>query len=188
MRFGFLASSVIPLAYGFSECADTTKSIADYELAMADGRTLRGQDLLDKVVIFVNVATECGYTNANYAAFQKFLTKYKGYGVEIIGLPCNQFGGQEPYPEEEIESHLNSKGLMLTFPLMKKGAVLGATGLPLFQWLQEVCGGGAITWNFEKFLISRSGKPSRRFLPSDDLNDVESHLRQLIHDKGRSDL
>eukprot|EP00397_Hematodinium_sp_SG-2012_P066466 GEMP01099736.1.p1 GENE.GEMP01099736.1~~GEMP01099736.1.p1 ORF type:complete len:140 (+),score=17.03 GEMP01099736.1:106-525(+) len=103
-------------------------------------------------------------------------------------LPCNQFGGQEPYPEEEIESHLNSKGLMLTFPLMKKGAVLGATGLPLFQWLQEVCGGGAISWNFEKFLISRSGKPSRRFLPSDDLNDVESHLRQLIHDKGRSDL
>jgi glutathione peroxidase len=116
-----------------------------------------------KAILVVNVASECGYTG-QYAGLEALYKKYKDQGLVIAGFPCNDFGGQEPGTEKEIKKFCTMR-FAVTFPLYSKITVQGAQAHPLFLQLTSREGGhpGPVTWNFNKFLISREGKLIARF-------------------------
>ncbi|KAK6035624.1 putative phospholipid hydroperoxide glutathione peroxidase, partial [Cooperia oncophora] len=115
---------------------------------------------LGKVLIVVNVASQCGLTNANYTQFKELLDKYKSQGLEVAAFPCNQFGGQEPACELDIKNFVASK-FNFEPDLYAKVNVNGDNADPLFKFLKKEQVGGtmfdAIKWNFTKFLVDREG-------------------------------
>ena len=123
-----------------------------------------------KVVLFVNVASKCGYTK-QYAGLQKLHETYGEKGLVVVGVPCNQFGGQEPGSSEEIQKFCTSK-YNVTFDLLEKVNVNDDSGksvkaCDLFKYLTSVdtkpAGKGPVKWNFEKFLVDRKGNVVGRF-------------------------
>jgi glutathione peroxidase len=111
----------------------------------------------DKVVLIVNVASKCGFTK-QYEGLQKLNDKYADSGLFVIGFPCNQFGGQEPGTDEEIKEFC-SLNYNINFELAKKIEVNGPGTHPIYKYLKDNAkGGNEINWNFEKFLISKSGQ------------------------------
>ncbi|MCF8241016.1 MAG: glutathione peroxidase [Melioribacteraceae bacterium] len=116
-----------------------------------------------KVLIIVNVASKCGYT-PQYADLQKVYSEYKDKGLEILAFPCNDFGGQEPGTNSEIQEFCTSN-YGVTFKLFDKIKVLGEEKSPLYERLtnSEAVEKGDIKWNFEKFIISKDGNIIERF-------------------------
>lgn len=138
-------------------------SVYQFKLKDIDGKTLNLSQFKGKKILIVNVASECGYTK-QYEALQALSQKYKKQLV-VIGVPANNFGGQEPGSNAEIKSFC-SKNYDVTFPMASKVSVKGKDIDPLFKWLTEqenVDFTGEIKWNFEKFLIDENGKLIRRF-------------------------
>ena len=136
-----------------------------YQFSMKDitGKTIKLSQYKGKKILFVNVASECGYTK-QYEALQALSEKYKKTLV-VIGVPANNFGGQEPGTNEEIKAFC-SKTYQVTFPLTSKVSVKGENIDPLFSWLTAQANPdftGDIKWNFEKFLVDENGKLIRRF-------------------------
>ncbi|KMM85868.1 glutathione peroxidase [Pseudomonas taetrolens] len=130
-----------------------------------DGTPLPLETLKDRVVLVVNVASKCGLT-PQYAALENLYQQYKGQGFSVLGVPCNQFAGQEPGSEEEIQAFC-SLNYGVSFPLSSKLDVNGADRHQLYRLL---AGEGAefpgdITWNFEKFLVAQDGRVLARFSP-----------------------
>ena len=130
-----------------------------------DGKPLPLEPLKGKVVLVVNVASKCGLT-PQYAALENLYQKYKAQGFSVLGLPCNQFAGQEPGTEEEIQSFC-SLNYGVSFALSSKLEVNGSDRHQLYRLL---AGEGAefprdITWNFEKFLVGPDGRVLARFSP-----------------------
>ena len=107
-----------------------------------------------KVVLAVNVASECGYT-PQYAGLQKLYTDYKDRGVVVLGFPCNQFGAQEPGSADQIHTFCQ-KNYGVTFPLFEKLDVKGTGKAPVYQFLTAILGEPA--WNFHKYLVGKDGK------------------------------
>jgi glutathione peroxidase len=107
-----------------------------------------------KVVLVVNVASECGYT-PQYAGLEKLYKAYQGRGLEILGFPCNQFGGQEPGSAAQIQSFCQ-KNFGVTFPLFEKVEVKGAGKSPVYAFLTAQH--GEPKWNFHKYLVGKDGK------------------------------
>ena len=128
-----------------------------------DKNKINLSDYNGKVVLIVNVASECGYTR-QYARLQEIYEKYNPQGFEILAFPCNDFGGQEPGTNEQIQNFCSSK-FGVTFKLFDKIKVLGEDKSPLYERLinNSVTEKGDIKWNFEKFLISKDGKIVKRF-------------------------
>lgn len=128
-----------------------------------------------KVLLIVNVASECGYT-PQYKGLEALYEKYKAKGFVILGFPCNQFGGQEPGTNAEIKEFCSSK-FSVTFPLFDKIKVNGPDRHPLYAALAGPSSPfpGDITWNFNKFLIGRNGKIAHRFD-----SDVEPESPELM--------
>lgn len=123
-----------------------------------DGEPLNLASLRGKVVLFVNVASRCGYT-PQYKGLEKLHETYADQGLVMVGVPCNQFGAQEPGDAEAIQTFCSTK-YDVTFTLLEKQDVNGAHAPPLFQWLttQETPSGkGKVQWNFEKFLVGKDG-------------------------------
>jgi glutathione peroxidase len=118
-----------------------------------------------KVLLVVNVASQCGLT-PQYQALEALQQKYKDKGFTVLGFPCNQFGGQEPGSNEEIKQFCSTK-YNVTFPLFDKLDVNGAKRHPLYVELagKDSPFPGDIKWNFGKFLIGRDGKILKRFEP-----------------------
>lgn len=120
-----------------------------------------------KVVLLVNVASKCGLT-PQYTALEKLATEYADKGLTVIGVPCNQFMGQEPGTAEEIQTFCSTT-YGVTFPLLEKIEVNGEGRHPLYAQLTETADAageaGDIAWNFEKFLIGRDGTVLGRFRP-----------------------
>lgn len=116
-----------------------------------------------KAVMVVNVASECGFTR-QYAGLEELYGKYRGQGLEILGVPCNQFGGQEPGADAEI-AEFCERNFGVTFPLTSKANVLGKDQHPLFAELTRDDDGQPVKvkWNFEKFVINRAGELVGRF-------------------------
>lgn len=116
-----------------------------------------------KVLLIVNVASKCGFTS-QYGSLQKIYEQYKDRGFEILGFPCNDFGGQEPGTNEEIKSFC-SLNYDVSFPMFDKVHVKGDDKAPLFNLLtnNSVTGKSAIKWNFEKFIINKEGDVVDRF-------------------------
>ena len=157
-------------------------SFFDFKIAAIDGSAdllgaLRGQ-----VVLAVNVASRCGYT-PQYKGLEELYRGLKTEKFSVLGLPCNQFGEQEPGTEQEIAKFCSST-YDVTFPITAKIDVNGAARHPLYAWLTAPENGvaGDIGWNFEKFLIGRDGKVLKRYpsgtKPQDNglLQDIASAL------------
>jgi glutathione peroxidase len=123
----------------------------------------------------VNVASKCGLT-PQYTALEKLAKEYAGRGLTVIGVPCNQFMGQEPGTAEEIRTFCsNTYGV--TFPLLAKSDVNGADRHPLYSALTQAADAegqaGDIQWNFEKFLIAPGGEVINRFRPRTEPDALE---------------
>ena len=132
-------------------------------LAPIHGEALTAADLEGKVVLVVNVASRCGYTS-QYSGLQSLYERFKERGLVILGVPCNQFMGQEPGTEKEIVSFCSSR-YGVTFPLLEKQKVNGASRSPLYRALVDsaVGKGKKVGWNFEKFLVGRDGAVLSRY-------------------------
>ena len=145
-----------------------------------------GKKYQDRVVLIVNVASECGLT-PQYKQLQSLHDKYAKEGLAVLGFPCNQFGRQEPGSSEEIQTFC-TKNYGVTFDMFEKIDVNGDQASPLYQYLTKVetkpKAAGAISWNFEKFLVDRSGEVVARFAPGVKPNEpnviavIEASLKQ----------
>lgn len=156
-------------AKSVSDPADTTKedtvmgSFHDFEIKTIDGKAKPLKDFRGEAVLVVNVASECGLT-PQYAGLEQLQREFKDQGFTVLGLPCNQFGAQEPGTEAQIQQFC-SKKFDVSFPLTSKIEVNGAGAHPLYKWLRDQTGGADIQWNFEKFLIGKDGRVIRRYSP-----------------------
>ncbi|PRW60772.1 glutathione peroxidase [Chlorella sorokiniana] len=123
-------------------------------------------DYRGKVLLVVNVASKCGFTDSNYQGLQQLYSKYREQGLEVLAFPCNQFGQQEPGSNAEIAQFAKSQ-YGASFPLFAKVDVNGAGAAPLFSWLKaNTLGEDAkrdLGWNFVKFLLDRNGRPFKRY-------------------------
>lgn len=149
-------------------------------------KNIRGQEVsLDiyrgKVLIIVNVASQCGYTDTHYTQLNELYERYAAKGLRILAFPCNQFGGQEPGTLGEIIHFTQKRNVK--FDLFEKVEVNGDNAHPLWQFLKEsVKGtlGDFIKWNFSKFIIDRNGVPVERFGPNVNPNDMIPYLEKYL--------
>ncbi|MBQ6519558.1 MAG: glutathione peroxidase [Anaerolineaceae bacterium] len=176
----------------------------DFTLKTRKGEDLALKDLKGKVVLVVNTATGCGFT-PHYEPIEQLYRDYHDQGLEILDIPCNQFGAQAPGTDDEIHefctTHYNT-----TFPQMKKSDVNGENELPLYTWLKSQKGFEGFTahpykellegmfakadpdwaskpdikWNFTKFVVDREGNVIARFEPTADMADVEKCIKSLL--------
>ena len=140
--------------------AFSASSIHEFTMNNIDGQATPLSTFKGKAVLLVNVASQCGYT-PQYSGLQALYEKYKGKGLVIVGVPANNFGGQEPGSNEEIKQFCSRK-YSVTFPIMSKVSVKGSDQTPLYQYLTTTMGGD-VKWNFTKFLVGKDGKPVQRF-------------------------
>ena len=178
--------------------------IYDYTITTGKGEELNLADYKGKVILVVNTATGCGFT-PQYAPIEQMYRDYHDQGLEILDIPCNQFGKQAPGTDEEIHEfctmHFNT-----TFPQMKKADVNGENELPLYTYLKAQKGFEGfgehpykallekmfaeadpewdkkpdINWNFTKFVIDREGNIVARFEPTAEMSEVEACVKALL--------
>ena len=137
----------------------------------------------NKVLLIVNVASECGLTY-QYEALQGLYNKYNEDGLEILGFPCNQFGAQEPGSNEEIQFFCTEK-YDVSFGLFDKIDVNGDSAAPIYQFLKKdnpsESGSNDIEWNFTKFLVSRDGEIIKRFGPKTEPEEIKKDIEELLN-------
>jgi len=159
-------------------------SVHEFTMKALDGKQLPLANFKGKVMLVVNVASQCGYTY-QYEGLQALYVKYKDRGLVLTGFPANNFGGQEPGSDEEIGAFCRSK-FGVTFPMFSKISVKGADKAPLYQFLTDSKAnpktGGEIQWNFTKFLVDRNGKVIRRFEPEvePDSKEIEAAVEAAL--------
>lgn len=176
----------------------------DFSVTTAKDEEVKMSDFKGKVVLIVNTATGCGFT-PQYAPIEQMYKDYNAKGLEILDIPCNQFGAQAPGTDEEIHDfctiHYNT-----TFPQMKKSDVNGDNQLPLYKYLKEQQGfkgfgeskmaqfmkqhllkidpnyenNSDIKWNFTKFVVDKNGNVVARFEPTEDMETVEKCIKELL--------
>ncbi len=154
-----------------------------FTLNSIDGKPTPLADYKGKVVLVVNVASQCGYT-PQYSALESIYEKYKDQGFVILGFPANNFGAQEPGTNEEIKSFCTRK-YSVTFPIYAKISVKGSDQAPLYAYLTKDTEPGIrgdIKWNFTKFLIDRNGHVVQRFEPAvtPDSKEVVSAIEKQL--------
>jgi glutathione peroxidase len=161
-------SLALILVVAMVSMAATAKSIYNFTLRSIDGQSVPLRSYHGKVLLVVNVASRCGFT-PQYTGLESLYEKYKDRGFVIVGVPANNFGGQEPGTNEEIKKFCSTK-YNVSFPMMSKVSVLGPDKTPLYAFLTDNSInpkiGGDIKWNFTKFLFDRKGQPVARFEPA----------------------
>ncbi len=143
-----------------------SSSIYDFTLPAIGGKAMPLSNFKGKVVLMVNVASQCGLT-PQYKGLEALYEKYKDKGLVILGFPANNFGAQEPGTNEQIQSFC-SLNYGVSFPMYAKVSVKGDDQTPLYQYLTKQADPthkGDIQWNFTKFLAGRDGKVVNRFEP-----------------------
>ncbi|MDJ0509292.1 MAG: glutathione peroxidase [Crocosphaera sp.] len=138
-------------------------------LVTLEGKPLPANELENKVILFVNVASKCGLT-PQYSGLVQLDKKYGERGFKVVAVPCNQFGAQEPGTPSEIKEFTSTK-YDVEFTLLEKQDVNGANRSPLYKFL--VKDGEDISWNFGKFLVGRDGEVVARFEPATTPDDAE---------------
>lgn len=166
--------------------ANDTAPVLDRTLPSLDGKPVELSQYQGKVVLIVNVASKCGLT-PQYKGLQALYEAHAADGLVILGFPCNQFGKQEPGSAEEI-AQFCEKNYGVTFPMFAKLEVNGPGADDLYKHLTGLdlkpVGSGAISWNFEKFLINRKGEVVGRFSPRTGPQDeaLVSAIKQALAD------
>ena len=150
-------------------------SFYDFKVKTLNGETFNFSQLKGKKVMIVNTASKCGFT-PQYEQLQEIYQQYKKEGFIILGFPANNFNNQEPGTAEEI-SEFCQINYGVTFPMMEKVSVRGDDQHPLYQWLtkKELNGvlDSKVKWNFQKYLIGRTGKIEKVISPRTKPNDPE---------------
>jgi glutathione peroxidase len=160
------------------------KTIYDFEAVQMNGHSLPLDQMRGQVMLIVNTASACGFT-PQFGGLEKLHQAYQAQGLRVMGFPCNQFGGQDPGSNADIASFCQLN-YGLTFPMIEKIEVNGASAHPLYQWLcaeaPGLLGSKAIKWNFTKFLVGRDGRVLKRYAPMDKPEnlkaDIEAALQQ----------
>jgi len=151
-------------------------------LSMLDGRTTTLEEWRGKILLVVNVASQCGYT-PQYAGLEALWQKYRDDGLVVLGVPCDQFGNQEPGTDAEI-AQFCQREYGITFPLLAKTEVNGDGAHPLFRWLKKArpgfLGTEAIKWNFTKFLVDRNGNVVGRYAPNDTPESIAPDIEKVL--------
>ena len=180
-------------------------SIYDITVQKMDGTTISLSAYKGKVLLIVNTATECGFT-PQYGNLQDLYEKYHHQGLEILDFPCDQFGHQAPGSNEEIATFCTGR-FGVTFPQFSKIEVNGQNQSPLFAYLKQKQGfkgfdvktdagkfmhkmfseidanyakSDDIKWNFTKFLVNQKGEVIARFEPTEEMDDVESKVAEIL--------
>jgi glutathione peroxidase len=157
-------------------------SVYDFEATRIDGKTVKLDTYQGKPMLIVNTASACGFT-PQFAGLEKLHQTYGGRGLVVLGFPCNQFGAQDPGPNDAI-AEFCQLNYGVSFPMMAKIDVNGSKAAPLYQWLAAeapgLLGSKAIKWNFTKFLVGRDGQVLKRYAPTDTpaslAGDIEAAL------------
>jgi len=180
MMFKWILAILLSLILNAGE--PMQKHFYDFNAKSITGEEVSMSRYKGKVVLVVNVASECGFT-PQYEGLEKLYKTYHKQGLEILGFPCNQFGGQEPASEKEIQTFCKVK-FGVTFPLFQKIDVNGDHTHPLYAFLKSEASGflgsESIKWNFTKFLIDKKGKVIDRYgsatKPEKIAKDIEALL------------
>jgi glutathione peroxidase len=156
--------------------------LPNIELQRLNGIKEQTLDYAGKLLLVVNVASECGFTS-QYKDLQSLYEEFHAQGLEILAFPCNQFGGQEPGTPEQIEQFCSTK-YGVTFPIFQKTDVNGPDAHPLFEYLKTAAPGllgtEAIKWNFTKFLIGRDGNPVKRYASASSPASIGADIKKLL--------
>lgn len=149
-----------------------TSSAHEFSFNAIDGAPLPLTTFRDKVVLVVNTASQCGLT-PQYDGLEQLYSEYKDRGLVVLGVPCNQFAGQEPGTEAEIKDFCETR-FKIDFPLTGKVDVKGEGAHPFYRWAAQELGEPAVpVWNFHKILIGKNGEAIRAFGPRTDPLDSE---------------
>lgn len=145
------------------------------------GKPVSLSDYKGKVILVVNTATQCGLT-PQFEGLERLYLQYRDKGFTVLGFPCNQFAGQEPVSNDDMEQTCKvNHGV--TFPLFEKIDVNGKHTHPVFRFLKRRLGGflgSRIKWNFTKFLVDAGGKPVKRFAPVTRPDAIEPYIRRML--------
>jgi glutathione peroxidase len=153
-----------------------------FEAQAIDGKRVRLSKHKGKVLLIVNTASQCGFT-PQFAGLETLWEAYKDQGLVVLGFPSNEFGAQDPGSNDQIASFCQVN-YGVSFPMMGKIEVNGASAHPLYRWLTHeapgLLGSTAIKWNFTKFLVGRDGRTIKRYAPQDTpekmVKDIEAAL------------
>ena len=157
-------------------------TVYDFEAQQINGQPLALSQFKGQVMLIVNTASACGFT-PQFAGLEDLHKTYGARGLAVLGLPCNQFGGQDPASNDKI-AEFCQLNYGVSFPMMAKVDVNGAAAHPLYQWLcaeaPGLLGTKAIKWNFTKFLVGKNGQVLTRYAPTDTpaslAKDIEAAL------------
>jgi glutathione peroxidase len=138
-------------------------TLYDFKIHALNGQPFDLEQFKGKKVVVVNVASECGLT-PQYTELEHLYRVYKDRNIAFIGVPCNDFGGQEPGTAAEIQTFCSTT-YDVTFPLTEKVHTVGAEIHPLYHWLTSETG-EEVTWNFQKFLIDENGNVVKSLAPT----------------------
>ena len=157
-------------------------SLPAIELQTITGEQVPLSSFAGKVLLIVNVASKCGFTN-QYKGLQQLHEDFGAQGLVVMGFPCNQFGHQEPSVEKEIQNFC-TLNYGVSFPMFAKIEVNGAHTDPLYQWLKSsrpgLLGTEAIKWNFTKFLVNKDGEVLKRFAPNTAPEALRDDIKYVL--------
>lgn len=157
-------------------------NLYDIEVKDINGNIIQLEKYKNKVMLIVNVASKCGFTN-QYEGLEKLHEMYSNEGLSILGFPCNQFLSQEPGTEAEIKEFC-SLTYGVKFDLFSKIDVNGNNTHPLYTYLKDnssgILGTDVIKWNFTKFLVDMNGNVVKRYAPSTTPEEIESDIKGLL--------
>jgi glutathione peroxidase len=156
--------------------------IYGFKVQTITGEKIALDSYKNQVMLIVNTASKCGLT-PQYEGLEELYANYKDQGLVVLGFPCNQFGGQEPGSESDIESFCQLN-YGVSFPMFAKIDVNGDDADPLFKYLKKsqkgLLGSEKIKWNFTKFLVNREGDVIARFAPTVKPKDLEKDIEGLL--------
>ncbi|QYO77086.1 glutathione peroxidase [Devosia salina] len=157
-------------------------TLADFAANRLDGTPQALSDYAGKVVLIVNVASQCGST-PQYEGLEALYRQFRDQGLVVLGFPCNQFGEQEPGSSEEI-ARFCAVNFGVSFPLFERIEVNGEGTHPLYAWLKAsapgLLGSEAIKWNFTKFLLDRNGRVVERFASTTEPAEIAPAIARLL--------
>ncbi len=160
----------------------TKKNFFDFTVKAADGTDFDLSQFKGKTVLVINVASKCGFT-PQYKGLEELYQNFSKEKFVVLGFPCNQFGGQEPGTESEIQQFC-SLTYNVTFPVLAKVDVNGEKVAPIFEFMKKeapgLLGTEAIKWNFTKFLIGQDGHVVKRYSPDTEPKNIMTDIIKTL--------